>query len=61
MVIIDETLRSEIASTLSAAAEYYGFEAVYLGDDIEMIEPHPTVLGMKEIERAIREVMFAEN
>ena len=61
IIIIDDTLRYDIASTLSAAAEYYGFEAVHLGDDVEMIEPHPTVLGMKQIERAIREVMFPEN
>ena len=43
------------------AAEYYGFEEVHLDNNIEMIEPHPTVLGMKQIERAIREVMFPEN
>lgn len=61
VVIIDDTLRWEIASTLTAAADYYGFEAVHLDNDIEMIEPHPTVLGMKQIERAIREAMFPEN
>lgn len=60
VVIIDDTLRSEIASTLSAAAEYYDFEAVHLGNEVEMIEPHPTVLGMKQIEREIRKVIFPE-
>lgn len=61
VVVIDDTLRYDITSTLAAAAEHYGFEEVHLDNNIEMIEPHPTVLGMKQIERAIREVMFPEN
>ena len=61
VVIIDDTLRTAIAYALAEAAEYYGFETVHLGDDIDMIEPHPTVLGMKQIERAIREEMFPED
>ena len=61
VILIDDALKYDITSMLSSAAQHYGFEEVHLGYNIDMIKPHPTVLGMKQIERAIREAIFPEN
>ena len=60
IVIIDTTLRYVVTDALFVAAEHYGFETVEIGTEIDMIRPHPTVLGMKQIERTIRETIFPE-
>ena len=61
VVIVDTTLRYGVTDALFVAAGHYGFETVEIGSEIDMIRPHPTVLGMKQIEREIRKVMFPEN
>lgn len=58
IVIIDTTLKYEVVDGLKAISEHYSVETVELDSSIDMIRPHPTVLGMKQIEREIRETIF---
>lgn len=60
IVIVDSTLRYVVTDALFAASAHYGFETVEIGSEIDMIRPHPTILGMKQIEREIRKVIFPE-
>lgn len=58
VVVIDTTLKYEVVDGLKAISEHYAVETVELDSSVDMIRPHPTVKGMKQIEREIREAMF---